>query len=123
VEEQRNHVGERDGGLFIAGSRVSLASLISELREGASPETIRQNFPSLFLPQVYGAIAFFLNHPEQAEAYLRVLNGKRRNLNQLRGQPAQTCSSGSTTPAGLPGASFVCLGPSRLAGRVTRKGL
>lgn len=78
--EQPGYVEEREGGLFVAGSRVSLASIVSEFREGASPETIRQNFPSLSLPQVYGAIAFFLNHPEQPEAYLRALNGKWADL-------------------------------------------
>lgn len=78
--EQPGYVEEREGGLFVAGNRVSLASIIFDFREGASPETIRQNFPSLSLPQVYGAIAFFLNHPEQSEAYLRALNGKWADL-------------------------------------------
>jgi uncharacterized protein (DUF433 family) len=38
---------EREGGYYVAGSRVSLASVILAFREGASPETIRQNFGSL----------------------------------------------------------------------------
>lgn len=80
VGSEHNYVEERDGGLFVAGSRISLASIISEFREGASPETIRQNFPALSLPQVYGAIAFFLNHPEQSEEYLRDLKGKWADL-------------------------------------------
>src|SRR6266567_4967558 len=36
-----------DGSYYVAGSRVSLASVIFEFRDGASPEAIRQNFPSL----------------------------------------------------------------------------
>jgi uncharacterized protein (DUF433 family) len=61
----------REGGYYIPGSRVSLSSIISVFAEGASPETIRENFPTLTLAQVYGALAFYLNHPEECEAYLR----------------------------------------------------
>jgi uncharacterized protein (DUF433 family) len=80
------YVAERDGGFYVAGSRVSLASIIYEFREGASPETIRQDFPSLSLAQVYGSIAFYLNHPQQAEAYLQQLNEKWEEL-ERQGQP------------------------------------
>jgi len=80
------YVEAREGGLYVAGSRVSLASIIYAFREGASAETIRQNFPSLSLPQVYGAIAFYLNHPEEAEAYLQELKRRREELEQ-KGQP------------------------------------
>ncbi len=77
---------ERDGGLYVAGSRISLASIVYAFREGASPETIRQNFPSLSLGQVYGAIAFYLNHPEESEAYLQHLKKKWDEL-ERKGQP------------------------------------
>jgi hypothetical protein len=36
------YVEERDGDFYVAGSRVSLASIIHEFRDGASPETIRR---------------------------------------------------------------------------------
>ena len=65
------YVDLRDGGYYVAGSRVSLASIIYSFRGGDSPETIRQNFPTLTLAQVYGALAFYLNHPAESEAYLR----------------------------------------------------
>ena len=65
----------REGGYYVPGSRVSLSSIISVFAEGASPETIRENFPTLTLAQVYGAIAFYLNHPEECQAYL--LENKR----------------------------------------------
>ncbi len=39
------YVEQRDGGYYVADSRVSLASVIFAFRDGASPETIRQNFP------------------------------------------------------------------------------
>jgi uncharacterized protein (DUF433 family) len=81
------YVEERGGGYYVAGSRVSLASVIFEFRNGASPETIRQNFPSLSLAQVYGAIAFYLSHPDQSEAYLQRLSDKWHELERLGQQP------------------------------------
>ena len=73
---QRDYVEMREGGYYVAGSRVSLASIIYEYRDGAAPETIRQNFPTLSLEQVHGAIAFYLGHLEEAETYLRELEAK-----------------------------------------------
>ena len=46
------YVERRDGGYYVAGSRVSLASIVCQFQEGASPETIRENFPTLSLEQV-----------------------------------------------------------------------
>jgi len=56
---QLESVEKRDGGYYVAGSRVSLASIIHEYRDGAAAETIRQNFPTLSLEQIRGAIAFY----------------------------------------------------------------
>lgn len=36
-----------------------------------SPETIRQNFSSLTLEQVYGAIAFYLAHEQEVDTNMR----------------------------------------------------
>ncbi len=82
------YVEEREGGLYVAGSRVSLASIIVAFQQGASPETIRQNYPSLSLAQVYGGIAFYLNHPEQSEAYLTSLRDKWNALERSAHTPS-----------------------------------
>jgi uncharacterized protein (DUF433 family) len=83
------YVEERGGGYYVAGSRVSLASVIFGFRDGASPETIRQNFPSLSLAQVYGAIAFYLSHPDESEACLQRLSDKWNELEQGGQQPPE----------------------------------
>jgi uncharacterized protein (DUF433 family) len=70
------YIDEREGGLYVAGSRVSLASIITGFQQGNSPETIRQSYPTLSLAQVYGAIAFYLNHPEESETYMTRLQEK-----------------------------------------------
>ena len=70
------YVELRDGGYYVAGSRVSLASIIQEYRDGGAAETIRQNFPTLSLEQIHGAIAFYLGHPQETETYLAGLEKK-----------------------------------------------
>jgi uncharacterized protein (DUF433 family) len=82
----QEYVEKRNGGYYVAGSRVSLASIVHSFREGASPETIRQNFPTLTLAQVYGAVAFYLNHPEESEAYLQDVKRKWEELERT-GEP------------------------------------
>ena len=64
--EQRN-----GGGFYLAGTRVSLDSIVYSFKAGDSPETIRQNFSSLTLEQVYGAIAFYLAHEQEVDANVR----------------------------------------------------
>ena len=59
---------------------MSLASIIYEYRDGAAAEAIGQNFPTLSLEQIHGAIAFYLGHQEEAEAYLRELERKWETL-------------------------------------------
>lgn len=67
---EKTYVEQREGGYWAAGTRVSLDSLIYAFRRGASPETIRRSFPVLTLEEVYGAIAFYLAHESEVDAYL-----------------------------------------------------
>jgi uncharacterized protein (DUF433 family) len=55
----------------IAGTRVSLDSVIHSFWEGATPEEICQDFPSLSLAQAYGAIAYYLKQRDKVDAYLQ----------------------------------------------------
>jgi len=66
--EQMEYVEQRNGGFYGAGTRVSLDSIVYSFKAGDSPETIRQNFSSLTLEQVYGAITFYLAHEQDIDA-------------------------------------------------------
>lgn len=66
----KQYIEQRDEGYSIAGTRISLDSVIYSFLNGESPETIAQNFPLLSLEQVYGAIAFYLANREIVDAYL-----------------------------------------------------
>jgi len=65
-----NYVERRREGYYLAASRVSLDSLVNAFRDGALPESIQQDFPTLTLEQVNGAIAFYLGHKDEIDAYL-----------------------------------------------------
>jgi len=69
-----------EGGWRIAGSRVSLDSVVHAHREGLSPEAIADAFPSLSLEQVYGAIAFYLRHRAEIDPYLADQNVRWEEL-------------------------------------------
>src|SRR4051812_7724519 len=59
-----------EDGWRIAGSRVSLDSIVLAHQDGLSPEAIADSFPTLSLEQIYGAIAFYLRHRAEIDAYL-----------------------------------------------------
>lgn len=69
--ERSEYIEERNGGFYVAGTRVSLDSIVYSFKAGDSPETIRQNFSSLSLEQVYGAIAFYLAHEQKIASNIR----------------------------------------------------
>ena len=66
----KEYVEKRNGGYYIAGTRVSLDSIVYEFRNGASPESIAQSFPTLRLEEVYGGITFYLANQDDIDSYL-----------------------------------------------------
>lgn len=71
MEASKTYVEKRDQGYWIAGSRVSLDSIVAAFQDGLSPETIAAEcFPTLSLEQVYGAIAFYLANQAEIDIYL-----------------------------------------------------
>jgi uncharacterized protein (DUF433 family) len=70
------YIEQRDDGTYVvAGSRVSLDSVVYAFLDGHSAEAIAQAFPALKLEQVYGAITYYLAHREEVDRYLE----SRRN--------------------------------------------
>lgn len=64
------YVEQRNGGYYVAGTRVSLDSVVYAFRGGQSPEAILEDFPLLKRAQIYGAIAFYLDHQAEVDQYL-----------------------------------------------------
>ena len=67
---QSEYIEQRHGGYYVAGTCISLDSVVYPFSEGQSPEAIQEDFPSLQRAQIYGAIAFYLDHQAAIDQYL-----------------------------------------------------
>jgi len=65
-----NYVSIDGDSYRIAGTRVSLDSVVCDYLSGLSPEAIADNFDTLSLEQVYGAITFYLSHRDEVDRHL-----------------------------------------------------
>jgi uncharacterized protein (DUF433 family) len=66
----KEYIDEIGGNYYIAGTRISLDSIVHAFRSGESPETICQNFELLRLEEVYGAIAYYLANQPAIDTYM-----------------------------------------------------
>jgi uncharacterized protein (DUF433 family) len=67
----KEYVELRDSGYYVAGTRISLDSIVYPFKQGGSPEAILRSFPLIgSLENVYGAITFYLANREAVEAYI-----------------------------------------------------
>ena len=64
------YVEQRENGYWVAGTRVSLDSIVYAFLAGQTAESIAQSFPVLSLEQVYGSIAFYLANRSAIDTYL-----------------------------------------------------
>jgi uncharacterized protein (DUF433 family) len=62
---------DETGTVRVIGSRVTLDTLVAAFNKGGTAEQIQDSFPSLSLRQIYGAIAYYLDHQGEVEDYLR----------------------------------------------------
>jgi uncharacterized protein (DUF433 family) len=82
---------DADGVVRVGGTRVTLDTLVAAFREGASPETIADQYPVLRLADVYTALGYYLRHQEEVDAYLqrrRHQAARVRAENESRFSPA-----------------------------------
>lgn len=68
---EKNYVTKTESGYHLTGSRVSLDSIVYDWLGGLSPESIVDNFETLSLEQVYGAVTFYLAHKSEVNVHLR----------------------------------------------------
>jgi uncharacterized protein (DUF433 family) len=60
-----------DGVALIGGTRVRLETIVAAFHDGDSPEQIVDNYDVLTLADVYAVIAYYLNHREEVDEYIR----------------------------------------------------
>lgn len=61
---------DADGVVRVGGTRVTLETVIGAFQDGATAEQILDSFPSLKLSDIYAAIAYYLRHRDEVDAYL-----------------------------------------------------
>ena len=64
------YIEERNGGYYVAGTRISLDSVVYMFRNGHLPSEIQHDYDALSLPQVHRAIAFYLENREMVDRNL-----------------------------------------------------
>lgn len=66
----KDYVERRDGNYYIGPSRVTWETVLVLWQAGQTPEQIQDDFPTISLASVYGAIAYYLDHREEGDRYL-----------------------------------------------------
>ncbi len=71
---------DQAGILRITGTRVSLDSIIYAFDEGATPEEIVQQYPTLNLGDTYSVLSYYLQNRDEVEKYLEQRKVQRQEL-------------------------------------------
>lgn len=58
------------GTVRVAGTRVTLDTIVGYFKQGKSPEELAYSFPTLGLSTIYATIAYYLRHEIEVDAYL-----------------------------------------------------
>jgi len=69
--------------LRIGNSRVLLELVIRAFEDGATPETIAQQYPTITLAEIYSVISYYLRHRDEIETYLAE---RERQADEVRGR-------------------------------------
>ncbi len=81
---------DADGVIRVGGTRVRLDTVIFAYKEGATPEEIVEQYPSLKLADVHVVIGYYLQNRDEVERYLRERQEHRdqvRQMNEARLDP------------------------------------
>ena len=65
------YIEQRNGGYYVAGTRVSLDSVVYAFLQGETPEAIQDSYTALNLEQIFGALAYYLANRPAIDEYLR----------------------------------------------------
>lgn len=83
VAEPAPLVVDPDGVVRVGGTRVTLDTVVNVFQQGTTAEEIVHRYPSLKLADVYATIAFYLNHQQEVEAYLKQRQQEAQSIRQI----------------------------------------
>ena len=61
---------DADGVVRVAGTRVTLDTIVGAFNAGATAEEVAQQYPTVPLVDVYSVITYYLRHKPEVDAYL-----------------------------------------------------
>jgi uncharacterized protein (DUF433 family) len=65
-------VASEDGRVIrVAGTRVTVDTILTAFKKGATPEEIAQDFSAVSLADVYAVVTYYLRHRFEMEEYLQ----------------------------------------------------
>jgi len=67
---------DQDDVIRVANTRVTLETLVSAFSDGATPEEIAQQYPTLGLADIYQVLAYYLHTSSEVAFYLRERDAK-----------------------------------------------
>ena len=74
---------DADGAIRVSATRVTLDSILLTFNDGATPEEIALQYPTVPLADIYHLIGYCLRHSAEVEEYLR---RRQRESHQLQQQ-------------------------------------
>jgi uncharacterized protein (DUF433 family) len=83
-------VADAEGVIRVAGTRVTLDTVAEAFDEGATPEEIAQQYPSLSLANIYSVVGYILRHRDEVAEYLAQRNKHKEAVqreNERRSSP------------------------------------
>jgi uncharacterized protein (DUF433 family) len=72
---------DNDGVLRVAGTRVTLDTVVGAFQMCRSAEEIRESYPSLSLADIHAVISYYLRHRDEVDEYLE---RRRRQAEEVR---------------------------------------
>ncbi|MGI8588961.1 MAG: DUF433 domain-containing protein [Chloroflexia bacterium] len=61
---------DKHGTIRVAGTRLTLDSVIEVYKQGKTPEEIRECFTGISLADIYEVLGYYLRHTAEVETYL-----------------------------------------------------
>jgi len=69
-----------DGVFRIAGTRVTLDTIIAAFNHGESPESIAEQYPTVALESIFSIITFYLRRRAEVDDYLAARKVEREEI-------------------------------------------
>jgi uncharacterized protein (DUF433 family) len=82
IAEQPPLGPDHEGVIRVGGSRVTLDTVVEAFNEGLAAEEIVQQYPTLSLAHVYGAITYYLNHKLSVDEYIAQRQTEAKTIRQ-----------------------------------------